>query len=322
MCRELVFYDYEFRPLGRVARAADIYHKELYNGIGSFEAEIDRTEPMAAELLNRNYTVVIWDGLQAVITSAQAAAGEGTVRIYGRTPNWLLAKRACPNFGHRKGTPYELAHSLVEEVWGDSIAVGPGRSLKAEETTFWRNVYNPLSEVVADCLDRAEGGHRVVYDIKGKQWRFETYEGRPLPLVFSADRRNAADISYSRSVLDYFNGGFYTTDENSGVWNEISSDREGIYRWTARLASTGESSAKNELDKKKIESGIDFNAQGLRRGKDYELGDLVKAVHAPGGRRVVCEMRITAVERWASYNDSGERPLLEERGSEKMEANQ
>ena len=311
MCGELIFYDYEFNPLGRVARAADIYHKEIYNGIGTFEAEIDRSEPMAAELLRRDYTVVIWDGLQAVITSVQAEEGEETVRIYGRTPNWILGKRACPNFGQRNGTPHALAHALVSEVWGDSIADGPGGDSGGEETTFWRNVYNPLSEVVADCLDRAGAGHRVVFDTNDKQWRFETYEGRLLPLMFSSDRRNAADMSCSHSVLDHFNGGFYTTDEEKGTWTEIPSDKEGIYRWTARLTSTGESSAKNELEKKKIENKIDFSTLDILRGRDYELGDRVRAAMDLGGKRIVNEMRITAVERWASYNDSGERPLLE-----------
>ena len=312
MYRELIFYDYEFGILGRVVKAVDIYHKELYNGIGTFEAEIDLSEPIAAELLGRDYTVVLWGELQAVITSAQAKEGEGTLRIYGRTPNWLLEKRACPNFGHRSGTPYKLVHELVEEVWGDSIMAGEGSDIEAEETTFWRNVYNPLSEVVADCLDRAKGGHRVVYDVKNRQWRFETFQGQRRPLLFSSDRRNAADISYSHSVLDHFNGGFYTTDDEYEIWKEIPSDREGIYRWTARLTNSGESSAKNELEKKRIENKIDFSAINISRGTDYELGDIVYGSQLFGDGRITNEMRVTAVERWASYNDCGERPILEE----------
>ena len=312
MHRELIFYDYEFNLLGRVSGAADIYCKEFYNGIGTFEAEIDMTEPMVSELMQRDYTVVAWDELQAVVTSVQAREGEGTLKIYGRTPNWILAKRACPNFKHRTGTPYKLAHELVDEVWGDSICVGPGKDIGGEEITFWRNVYNPLSEVVADCLDRAGGGHRVIFDTRKKEWRFETYEGQRRKLLFSSDRRNASDMTYSRSVLDHFNGGFYTTDDEYENWTEIPSDKEGIYRWTARLTGSGISSAENELKKKKIENRIDFSAQGLIRGRDYQLGDVVYGSQLFGKRRVTNELRIAAVERWASFNDSGEKPLLEQ----------
>lgn len=310
MHRELIFYDYEFNPLGR-AMGIDIYRKELYNGVGSFEAEIDMAGPMAAELMERNYTVVLWDGLQSVVTSVRAAERDGTLKIYGRTPNWLLSRRACPNFPRRTGTPFVLAHGLVDEVWGDCVAVGPGRELKAEEITFWRDVYNPLSEVVTDCLDRIGAGHRVVFDVKKKEWRFETYMGERRKLMFATDRRNAADMTYSRSLLDHFNGGFYTTDEESRIWNEIPSDREGIYRWTARLTGSGASSAESELKKKKIENKVDFNVQGLIRGADYELGDLVYGSQFFGKKPVTNELRVTAVERWASFNDSGERPLLE-----------
>lgn len=310
MHSELIFYDYEFNPLGR-ARGIDIYAKELYNGIGTFEAEIAMDDPMAAELMDRDYTAVLWDGLQALVTSVQAAEGEGTLKIYGRTPNWLLSRRACPNFSRRTGTPFALAHALVDEVWGDCVVVGAGRDLPAEETVFWRNVYNPLSEVVADCLDRAQGGHRLVFDVKKKEWRFETYAGGRRKLMFAPDRRNAADMTYSRSLLDHFNGGFYTTDEEGGVWNEIPSDREGIYRWTARLTGSGASSAESELKKKKIENKVDFSARGLLRGRDYELGDIVYGSQLFGKKRMTNELRVTAVERWASFNDSGERPLLE-----------
>ncbi len=311
MHRELIFYDYEFNPLGRASGVSDIYYKEMYNGIGTFEAELDADGSMAAELMDRDYTVAVWDGLQAVITSVRAAEGEGVLKVYGRTPNWLLSRRACPNFGHRTGEPHALAHRLTEEVWGDSIVTGSGADIKTGEITFWRNVYNPLSEVVADCLDRAGGGHRVVFDTRSREWRFETYEGRRRRLMFSADRRSAAGMTYSRSVLDHYNGGFYTTDEDEKVWKELPSDREGIYRWTARLTSSGASSAESELKRKKIENSVDFTALGLRRGVDYELGDIVYGSSLFGRKKVTGELRVAAVERWASYNDSGERPLLE-----------
>ncbi|MGN1097951.1 MAG: hypothetical protein ACI4SS_03530 [Clostridia bacterium] len=310
--QEIIFYDYEFNILGRIGRAADIYHKELYNGIGSFEAEIELKEPVAQMLLERDYVVAVWDGLQAIITSVQAKDDQGTMKIYGRTPNWILAKRSCPNFGHRTGTPFELAHQLVDEVWGDSIAVGMGRDIEAEETTFWRNVYNPLDEVVSDCLDRADGGHRVVYDVKNREWRFETYKGEKRELVFSADRRNAGGISLSHSVLDYFNGGFYTTDYDNETWIEIPSDKEGIYKWTSRLNSSGASSAKSELAKRKIEDKLEFSALDLFRGDGYQLGDIVRASREYGGHRLTKEMRVTAVERWAGYDSFGERPVLED----------
>lgn len=308
MRQEIIFYDYEFNLLGRTVNATDIYHKELYNGIGTFEAGLTLDDPMARLAAEENYIVAVWEGRQAIITSAQAIDSDGAVRIYGRTPNWLLAKRACPNFGHRTGTPYALAHTLVDEVWGDSIAVGVGRDIAANETTFWRNVYNPLNEVVADCLDRADGGHRVVFDTVNRQWRFETFEGRRTGFLFSADRQNIYETGLKRSVLDYFNGGFYVKDDENETWIEIPSEKEGIYRWTTRLDGSGESSARSDLEKRKIEEELEFTVFSSSEG--YELGDIVRTERRFGGSRKTAEMRVWAIERWASPDDCGERPLM------------
>ncbi len=309
MREEIVFYDYEFNPLGRTVNITDIYHKELYNGIGSFEAGLTADDPAARLLLERDFTVAVWENRQAIITSTQTDNSTGAFRVYGRTPNWLLSKRACPNFGHRKGTPFELAHALVEEVWGDAIAVGPGRDITAATTTFWRNVYNPLSEVVADCLDRAGGGHRVVFDTKKKEWRFETWLGGESPCLFSEDRRSISTQSLRRSVLDYFNGGFYCKDDEDGTWVEIPSDKEGIYRWTTRLDGSGEDAARSDLMRRRIEDEGDFDVLGEPDGT-YALGDTVKAQLCCGSFRKTREMRVAAIERWSERGSSGERPLL------------
>lgn len=309
MRQEVIFYDYEFGLLGRSANMTDIYHKELYRGIGSFEAGMAADDPMADVLLGRDYTVAIWGDMQAIITSVQANDDEGVLRIYGRTPNWLLAKRACPNFGQRTGTPFELVHTLVDEVWGDSIAVGEGRDIEAEETTFWRNVYNPLNEVVEDCLERADGGYRVVYDREKRQWRFETYAGAETDFLFSEDRHNIYGVTLRRSVLDYVNGGYYLIDDDEGTWGEIESDKEGIYRWTSRLDASGESSAKSDLAKRRIENEIDFEIIG--GSARYSLGDLVRVERRRGSSRRTVKMRVAATERWAEQGSCGERPLLE-----------
>lgn len=306
---EIIFYDYEFNRLGRGTRFTDIYHKELYNGIGTFEAGISMDDAIAEKLADRDYTVAVWGEAQAVITSTQYSHGEGVLKLYGRTPNWMLSRRACPKFGQRKNTPHALAHALVDEVWGDSIVTGMGKDITAEEITFWRNVYNPLSEVVADCLDRCGGGHRVVYDTKAKQWRFETFEGKDLSRIFSADRRNLFDITETRSVLDYFNGGFYVKDDEAETWVEIPSDSEGIYRWTSRLDGSGESSARSDLAKRKIQDTMDFK---LTANTAANVGDKVKVQSRRGNSRKTRTMRVTAVERWAEKGDIGQRPILEE----------
>lgn len=310
MRQEVIFYDYEFNLLGRSMNFIDIYHKELYNGIGTFEAGLALDDAMAEALAERDYTVAVWGDMQAVVTSVQASDDEGLLRVYGRTPNWLLSKRSCPNFGHRTGNPFELAHALVEEVWGDSITVGTGRDIAAEETTFWRNVYNPLNEVVEDCLERACGGHRVVYDRAKKEWRFETYAGERKACLFSKDRQNIYNISMRHSVLDYFNGGFYSKDDENEIWVEIPSDKEGIYRWTTRLNASGESSARSDLEKRSIENELDFSIIETP-AEGYGLGDIVKVERRYGSSRRTVEMRVTAIERWAERGDIGERPLLE-----------
>lgn len=310
MKNEIIFYDYEFNRLGRSTKIISVYHKELYNGIGTFEAELSLEDPIAEKIADRDYTVAVWGDAQAIITSSQYGDSEGAIHIYGRTPNWILSRRACPSFKRRHGTPYAITAELVDEVWGDCIETGTGTDISAEEIYFWRNVYNPLNEVVEDCLDRCGGGHRVVFDRTKKEWRFEMYTGKEKSYLFSQDRRNIFNMTVKRSVLDHFNGGFYTTNDDAEIWKEIPSDREGLYKWTARLTSSGESSAKSELEKKKIQDAADFTvteAEGL-----FSVGDIVTAQRRRGGIRKSSRMRVAAVESWAERGKIGQRPILEE----------
>lgn len=309
MKSEIIFYDYEFNRLGRTGAATQIYHKELYNKIGTFEAELSAEDPMAQKVMQRDFTVALWDGRQAIITASEYCDSDAVIRVYGRTPNWMLSRRACPNFAKIQGSPFEIAAKLTREVWGDCMEVGIGEDIEAEEISFWRNVYNPLSEVIADCLDRCGGGHRVVFDVKNKLWRFEMFMGGEKGFLFSYDRRNMFDATVKHSILDYYNGGFYTTDSEENLWKEIKSDKEGIYCWSARLTSSGESSAKSELEGKKIQDTIDFTAASE---EGIGVGDIVTVQYKTGSRRKSKKMRVAAIEAWAEKGKTGYRPILEE----------
>ena len=55
-----------------------------------------------------------------------------------------------------------------------------------------------------------------------------------------------------------------------------------------------------------------MKTRGLVCGRDYQLGDIVRAELQMGSVRLTAKKKITGVNLWYEKNDIGEEPIMEE----------
>ncbi len=303
MKRELIFYDYNGRVLGRTGEITAIYLKEYYNAVGTFEARFPASAGRV--LLENDYVIAAGDGFKAIITSV--TVDEGGVIAYGRTLNWILGRRLCAPFGSRKDENGETvtipseaaltAESAVLEAWEGCISVTLS-GITGHEIELTKSDYTPCGDIVTDALKAAGLGHRVGFSPK-HGWRFEVFEGKERRLILSRSLKNAESPVYTKDLLDYYSDG-----RIDGVLQHP--ERRSITDWDTAIDSAA------DLAKHKISKSITAGAVGLVCGRDYNIGDIVRVTEELCGMKFTSRLRVVGVEKWAEYNDTGERPILEE----------
>ena len=98
--------------------------------------------------------------------------------LYGRTINWLLSRRTIPSFnsadlGLTSTDAESISRWVIEQAFDDVANFIHGDVVGfATQESFWRQVTNPVFEVVRDCLELAGAGHEVFFDFQAKKMGF------------------------------------------------------------------------------------------------------------------------------------------------------
>lgn len=317
---DIRFYDFEFKLLyiENEIITADWYIK--YNGIGTFEGHFPANSDKLRLILENKYIVAVQGDLQAVITAKQVA--DGKLILYGRTVNWLLCKRVTPAFSTRNTDIGTNAENIVRKVVADAFFDVENFVLADKigigfEKHFWRNVYHPTSEIVKDCLDNADCGHRLIFDCSKKVWVFEIYKGSDLDILISVGNKTAFTQSYEEDFQDYLSEGWYekitsSTDGEESQWEHITSDagKTGIYRWEGILSANSLSEAESNLKNKVWKKTCEAVSSGLVYSRDYSLGDTVRVQFELCGYKYCEKRRINGVKIWYEGDNSGEMPVF------------
>ncbi len=219
---DLRFYDFEFNLLCIVPDVYDVCWELKFNGIGTFEAGIIPDEEITNAIMNNEHIIVVQGNKQAIIT--EKFAENNKITIYGRTVNFMLSKRIVipfdinKTYGETKG--FKLIEKLVDQYFPE---IEVEYDCEDEEMEFYRLVMYELSEVICDILDRMNGGHKLVYDIKRKKWVLMLYRRKENNLFLSEDNKNIYNSTYKESVLDYANCGVYVRYiRDCGDWDADS----------------------------------------------------------------------------------------------------
>lgn len=320
--QDVRFYDFEFNLLHIENDIISLEWYLKFNGIGNFEIHLKADGDRVRIIMSHEYMVAIQGDRQAIITGKQIVGNE--LILYGRTVNWILSKRVTPKFSTYKadiGTNAEdIARWAVSEAFGDVdnfvLAEKVGLDYDKE---FWRNVYNPTSEVVTDCLDNAKAGHKVVFDLKNKRWVFSIYKGKDNPLVVSVGHRNVYSMTYDEDLQDYCGSGWYeaVSDDDGQTesrWECVSKNdgKTGIYRWEGVLGGTSNSEAVSSLASRKWEKDCQVKSSSLHYGADYELGDIMRVQYEFGSYKVSRKCRAVGVKVWYECGNIGEIPIFDD----------
>lgn len=311
--QDIRVYDFNFNLLHIENMISSVDWVIKFNDIGTFEAHFPINAKIVSVAMKNDYLIVVQGENQAIITGKSAFAD---FTLFGRTPNFILSKRVTPNFTKKEGTIEEICADIVSDAFFDvENFVVKRTSGFTNSINFWRNVYNPTFKVISECLDREKAGHKVYFDFENKQWVYTALKGKNTDIVFSRGKFNASNISYVEDFKEHVNGGFYEVingDTNESTWEEIASDKQGIYKWMGVLGGNSLSDAKDSLLSRKWKKDVKFDIKDFKFNKDYHLGDKVKVKTEIGDFKRYDEKYISAVNIWYENANSGEKPVFKD----------
>lgn len=221
---DLRFYDFNFNLLHIEHDFSAMCWYIKYNSPGTFEAEFAVSGPLCALCAENKYMVVCHGPYQAIITHKQVKNNK--LILYGRTVNFLLDKRCVPPFssdtlGISNGS-CGIAQYVVSNYCSDFVTLG--KSVTCEDgDTFSKSGMNTALEVINDCLDRDNLGHRLVFDTDKKQWIFDVLKGSEKEIIFSDDTFTAYNSEYTQNILDFATSGYFKqTYSYQGQWDPVN----------------------------------------------------------------------------------------------------
>lgn len=304
--KDIRIYDFEFNLLCIMTDVISSQWHILYNGVGTYEGHFRMEDEISNIILSNKYIVITQGDLQAICTGRIV---NDELIVCGRTVNWILTKRVRPPFRAREifGESYTdpetvllycLKKGFIEppkinsDGLEDDDTIDENKAVSnfiipeptgAEAFTyhFWRSSAHDLSELTIELCKKLNRGHRVIFDIDNKCWRFEFIYPKENDMLLSKDAKNVYDITYTEDIQNEASGGWYpaTLDDSDGADNTwcyiLSEEKKGIYAWDSVLNYSGQSAATDALQKLKVTDSTKGKLRNLEYIKDYNLGDIV-----------------------------------------------
>ena len=336
--RDIRIYDFEFNLL---CIMTDIISSEwhlLYNGVGTYEGHFRLSDKITDIIMANRYIVIVQGDLQAICTGRII---DNELTVCGRTVNWILSKRVRPPFktseifGNYTDPETILLYCLkkgftepplidangVESSSIDNHRVVSNfvipKPLGADklDTHFWRVSANDIETLCVDLCNKMDRGHRVIFDVINKCWKFEFICPQKNERLISKESKTAYNFELKDDLQNEANGGWYakydSEADGESSWHYIKSeDKSGIYNWDCVLSCSSESEANDELLKKSGQFNIQSQIRNLKFGTDYKLGDIVPVYYKYGHISDTQYYIINGVDIKMTIGDSYEEPIL------------
>ena len=337
--RDIRIYDFEFNLL---CIMTDIISSEwhiLYNGVGTYEGHFRLSDKITDIIMSNKYIVIVQGDLQAICTGRII---DSELTVCGRTVNWILSKRVRPPFktseifsGYtdpetillyclKKGftEPPLIDKNGVETAKIDSNRVVSNFVLPEPsgvdklDTHFWRVSANDLETLCTDLCNKMNRGHRVIFDVLDKCWKFEFICPEKNERLISKESKTAYNFELRDDLQNEANGGWYakydTETDTTSSWHFIKNeDKSGIYNWDCVLSCSGESEALDEILKKCGKFNIQSRIRNLKFGTDYNLGDIIPIYYKYGNIADTQYYLVSGVDIKMTVGDSYEEPILQ-----------
>ena len=351
MTEDIRLYNLKFELLYIAHRVKSSAWEMYYNKIGTFEAHICTDKYSAKVIFDNKYLIAAEGNKQAFVTAVQVNT---EIVLYGKTLNYLLSKRCVMPFNtNRDGienNPVTLCNKLVTDTFindrtitdanGDTVTIRGVKNMtvtdnstdfETSDTYFWRTAAHALSEVITDRLNNDGLGHRLIFDTALKEWRFEIYSGKEIPLILSQSGKNFYNADYTFDISSVCNAGYYepTTEfDADGTEYDTERDREYIFianerynastddysaicEWDMLVTGTEAYDALAALEKQTVSEEIKGNAARIRYDMDYTLGDIIRVQLVGEGFRRTLRRRVGGVRLYRESDELSSEPILE-----------
>ena len=335
-------YDFEYNLLAEAERCISSEWELKFNGIGTYEGVFEVNTEFAAVFAENRYLIIAEDDRQAICTGKYIS---DRLRVYGRTPEWLLSKRVVlpfktsSIFGEQYTDPETVLLYLLDKAYKTPDLVSEDGTVTENSNAdavceefitpeakgcesfgrhFWRNNANPLSDVVKDLCDHIGCGHMLRADFDNKCWNFNLIYGRERTVMMSKSLKNCYDLTMKESLQDEACGGFfelYDAESEQKPYGYIKKDNggKGMLYWDSVITSaSGQSEAEAMLKKKETEYKLNCELLGIMYGTDYELGDIVRVQFESGDFRKTFKRRVVGISIINSASQKSIKPTLSE----------
>lgn len=357
---DIRLYNLNFELLAIAHKVKSSAWEVYYNKSGTFEAHISIDKWMTPAVFDNKYLVAVEGSKQAFCHARQINT---EIVLYGKTLNWLLSKRTVMPFNTARdgiiNNPVTLCNKLVtdvfinsrsiEDAYGNSVTipgvsnmevVDNGSEFVTSADMFYRTAAHPLSEVIIDRLAADHLGHRLIFDVSAKKWRFEIYEGAINPIVLSKSNRSMYSLDYTVDISNVCNAGYYQPTEQAETTASDESTEEAanqeyeqdqvykfvaddsyntdfeacnaICQWDTILNGSYPSEALGDLSDNVKTEEITGTVAHLEYGIDYQLGDVMRVQIVNEGLSRTLMRRITGVKLYRESNEVSAEPILEE----------
>lgn len=255
------------------------------------------------------------DGLMVFEMDADSSFGDVYVENKTVTPVLDLVQGCLT----KDGAGHEVLFDVANKRWVFRMTKGKTLSVILSEDN--RNAYE--AAYTEDMQDYFTGGwYEQAMEDMG-EWdaaNNSPYLANNLPANFARAYRVSA--AGTRFGITFAEGEYIVCRDKAGVWEKaekaeaflvhIPSALSGLYAWESSLDGASEDEAAQALRKKRIEQALTAKVRGLTYGKDYALGDSVRAEIKKGTFKQGLLKKITGVNLWYESNDIGEEPIMEE----------
>lgn len=335
-------YDFDYNLLAETDRCLSSEWELKFNGIGTYEGTFQVNSEFASVFAEKENLILCEDDKQAICVGKYIS---DNLRVYGRTPEWLLSKRIVLPFktsiifGENYTDPETLILYLLDKAYKtpdtiaedgtvsgsinkdavcDDFVIPQAVGVDPFDRHFWRNNANPLSEVIIDLCDIIGCGFSLRADFKNKCWKFELIFGEEKTVMMSKSLKNAYDMTLKESLLDTADGGYYElydAESEQKPYGYIKGENTGVgmLYWDKVLSSaSGSSKAQTLLEKAVPEYKINCELLGVLYGTDYQLGDIVRVQFESGKFRKTLKRRVTGISIINSSSQKSIKPTLTE----------
>lgn len=314
---DIRIYDIDFNLLHIENNVISSNWTVYFNSVGTFEIHTlanTQTAQIIAEnfdFLQNKIPIIVQGDLQGIVTGIRLS---DDFAIYGKTCNWLLSRKIVPKFTSADlpvaCNPEEIARYIVTNAFADQENFVLGEKVGLEDIdTFWRNTYNPVSDVVSELLAKKNAGHDVTFDRINKRWVFNIYSPTYPEMILSGANGNAAGMEYTYSIDNYYSECWYEQEQEfvdgefpDPVWTRlVKDDKKGIFRCECVIDATVQSEAEGLIKEKSVKSEIVTDVLG----EDFRPGDILRVQFINGKIARTIKKQISGIQLgWENGTES------------------